>query len=81
MLYKKFMGIAKVWRIILLFVPFANWIVEIALRWTLFAEKKDIGSLIMAIVVTVGFGNLVGIVDGVFMIIKDSLVLTDIKIN
>ena len=81
MLLKKFMGLPKIVRIILLFVPFVNWVCEMIIRWTLFAEKKDLGSLIMAIVVTVFFGNIVGIVDAIFTIISDKLVLTDLKVS
>ena len=78
---KKFMELDKIVRLIILFVPFVNWVCEMIIRWTLFAEKKDLGSLIMAIVVTVFFGNIVGIVDAIFTIISDKLVLTDLKVS
>ena len=77
---KKFNELSKVVRVILLIIPFVNWLVEIIVRWSLYLEKKDNGSLLMAIIVTIFFGNIVGIIDAIFTILQDTLVLTDLHI-
>ena len=81
MLLKKFMALDKVVRIILLAIPFCNWIVEVVLRWSLFLEKKDAGSLIVALVATFGFGVILGWVDAIYTYMNDKLVLLDLKVN
>ena len=78
---KKFMELSKTVRIVLLAIPFVNWIVELVLRWSLFIEKKDLGSLLVALVATFGFGVILGWVDAIFTFMEDKIVLTDIKIN
>lgn len=40
-------------QLILLLIPFVNWIIEIVVRWSNYFEKKGLLSLIVAIVVTV----------------------------
>ena len=77
---KKFNELSKVVRVILLIIPFVNWLVEIIVRWSLYLEKKDNGSLLMAIIVTIFFGNFVGIIDAIFTLLQDTLVLTDLHI-
>ena len=69
---------SKVIRVILLFVPFVNWIFEMVIRWTLFIEKKGAPNLVLAILVTAFFGNIFGIVDAIFTIIEDKMILTDL---
>ena len=78
---KKFMELSKTVRIVLLAIPFINWIVELVLRWSLFIEKKDVGSLLVALIATFGFGVILGWVDAIFTFMEDKIVLTDIKIN
>lgn len=78
---KKFMELSKTVRIVLLAIPFVNWIVELVLRWSLFIEKKDVGSLLVALIATFGFGVILGWVDAIFTFMEDKIVLTDIKIN
>lgn len=75
------MALSKIVRIVLLAIPFCNWICEIVLRWSLFIEKKDLGSLLVALVATFGFGVFLGWVDAIFTFMNDKIVLTDIKIN
>lgn len=78
---KKFNELSKVVRIVLLAIPFVNWIVELVLRWSLFIEKKDALSLVVALVATFGFGVLLGWVDAIFTALEDKLVLVDVKLN
>ena len=81
MLLKKFMEFSKVVRIVLLAIPFCNWVVELILRWSLFIEKKDLGSLLVALFATLGFGVILGWIDAIFTAIEDKIVLTDLKIE
>ncbi len=78
---KKFMELSKVLRIVLLAIPFCNWIVELVLRWSLVIEKKDLGSVLVAVIATFGFGIILGWVDAIFTFMEDKIVLTDIQIN
>lgn len=77
---KKFNELSKIVRFILLVVPFVNWVVEMVIRWSLFLEKKDTGSLLVALIATFFFGNILGIVDAVFTLIQDKMVLLDLKL-
>lgn len=70
---QKFNQFSKLVRIILLVIPFVNWIVEMVLRWSLFLEKKDTGSLVLALVATFFLGNLLGFVDAIFIILKGDI--------
>ena len=80
-LREKFMGLNKLVRVILLVIPFVNWIVEIIVRWSFYLEKKDTGSLIMALVATFFFGNFLGWLDAIFTLIEDKLILTDLEVK
>ena len=81
MLLKKFMGLDRIIRIIVLVIPFVNWICELALRWSIFLEKKDVVSLVIAIVTTFGGGFIIGWLDFIWMIVYDKLALLDVKVN
>ncbi|MCQ2801641.1 MAG: hypothetical protein MJ222_03215 [Bacilli bacterium] len=81
MILKKFNEFSKIVRIVLLAIPFCNWVVELILRWSLFIEKKDAGSLIVALVATFGFGVVLGWIDAIFTAMEDKIVLTDLKLN
>ena len=47
---------------ILLLIPGVNWVVEVLVRWSNFAEKKGIFSFLIAIIVTI-WGLVFGWVD------------------
>ena len=81
MILKKFMEFSKIVRIVLLAIPFCNWIVELILRWSLVIEKKDLGSILVAVVATFGFGVILGWIDAISTYMQDKIVLTDLKIN
>ena len=74
MLLKKFFGLSKVLRIVLLVIPFCNWVCEIVLRWSNLLEKKDAASLLVALLATFGFGVILGFVD----IVNDKLYIFDL---
>jgi len=77
---KKFNELSKIVRFILLVVPFVNWVVEMVIRWSLFIEKKDTGSLVVALIATFFFGNILGIVDAIFTLLEDRITLLDLKL-
>ena len=66
---------SKVLRIILMIIPFVNWITELVLRWSDFAEKKDPLRLVIALIATFFFGTILGWVDAIWLAINDELLL------
>ncbi|MCQ2815468.1 MAG: hypothetical protein MJ227_04295 [Bacilli bacterium] len=66
----KFNSLNKILRIVLLVIPFCNWIVELVLRWSLYLESKKSNDMIMAIL-SIFFGAIIGWVDVVFLIINN----------
>lgn len=67
----------KVLIIVLLAVPFCNWIVEIFMRWTEFVQKKGTVRLVVAILATAFFGTIFGWIDLVFFLLTDKFALED----
>lgn len=65
---------SRVVQLILLLIPFVNWIVELCVRWSNFLEKKDLIALVMAIVATVSCGIL-GWVDLVWCLVFKHMIL------
>lgn len=61
-------------QLILLLIPFVNWIVEVLVRWDAFLESKDPIRLIVAILVTF-FGLVFGWVDLVWVLLFGHLIL------
>ena len=60
-------------QIILLLIPFVNWIVEICVRWSAFLKTKSIITLITAIVVTF-LGVFVGWIDMIWCLLFKHLI-------
>ena len=71
---KRFNSCSRLVQLILLLIPFVNWIVEIGVRWSNFLEKKGLISLILAIVVTF-FGLVFGWVDLIWCLLFKHLIL------
>ncbi len=71
---KWFNSCSRLVQLILLLIPFVNWIVEIGVRWSNFLEKKGLISLILAIVVTF-FGLVFGWVDLIWCLLFKHLIL------
>lgn len=61
-------------QIILLLIPFVNWVVEILVRWSAYLKTKNTLTLVAAIIVTI-FGAFVGWLDIVWLLIFKHLVL------
>jgi hypothetical protein len=64
-------------QIILLVIPFVNWVVEMGVRWDHFLKKKDLISLVMAIISTVGGGIVLGYLDLIWCLLFKHLFLCD----
>ena len=77
----KFQGLDKIVRVVLLVIPFVNWIVELVLRWEHFLNKKDIGSLLVALFATCGFGFILGWVDAYFEYTQEKICLLDLEVK
>lgn len=72
---KKFYSLGLLVQIILLLIPFVNWIVELVVRWDNFLSKKDdMTALIVALLFTF-FGAFLGFVDLIYFIITRKLIL------
>lgn len=78
---EKFQQQSKLVRVLLLIIPFVNWIVEIVIRWERYMQKKDTASLLIAIIATIFFGNLLGFVDAIFTILSDKISLLDLEVK
>ncbi|MBR1746959.1 MAG: hypothetical protein IJ735_01965 [Clostridia bacterium] len=64
---------SRLLQIILLLIPFVNWIVEIGVRWSAFLSNKSIITLITAIVVTFA-GVFVGWIDLIWCLLFKHLI-------
>ena len=71
---KWFNSLPRLVQVILLFIPGVNWVMALLVRWSHFAEKKGILSLILAIV-TIPTGVLFGWLDVVWTLLFNHLFL------
>lgn len=63
-------------QILLLFIPFVNWIVEVLVRWSHALNKGSLIKYVLAIVVTV-FGVFVGWIDMLWCLLFKHLIFCD----
>ena len=73
---KWFNSQSKLVRIILLFVPFVNWVIEVLVRWSHALRKGSLIKLVIAIVVTFG-GLVIGWLDAIWILLFDHLFLCE----
>lgn len=64
----------RVIQIILLFIPFVNWVCELGVRWDLALRKKDLVHILVAILCTFG-GLIVGWLDAVWCLLFHHMIL------
>lgn len=64
-------------QILLLVIPFVNYVVELLVRWDHFLQKKNLVSLVMAIIATCGGGLLLGYLDLIWCLLYKRLFLCD----
>lgn len=78
MIYKSFQKLPRLIQILLLAIPFVNWITEMAVRWSLFLHKKNGMNLLIAILVTFfGVFWVWGLVDMVWCLLYKRLTFAD----
>ena len=65
---------SKVVQVILLLIPFVNWIVEVVVRWSTFSKKGGLLRLIVCLVVTIG-GTIIGWLDAIWVLLFNRLIL------
>ena len=65
---------SKVVQVILLLIPFVNWVIEVIVRWSTFSKKGGLVRLIVCLVVTIG-GAVVGWLDAIWVLLFNRLVL------
>ena len=65
---------SKVVQVILLLIPFVNWVVEVIVRWSTFSKKGGLLRLIVCLVVTIG-GTIIGWLDAIWVLLFNRLVL------
>lgn len=73
---KWFNSQSKLVRIILLFVPVVNWVIEVLVRWSHALRKGSLIKLVVAIVVTFG-GLFIGWLDAIWILLFDHLFLAE----
>ena len=67
---------SKLVKIILLLIPFVNWITELVTRWDFYSKKKTTASLIIALIVTF-LGLPIGFIDCIAILLTDKMILTE----
>lgn len=66
---------SKLVKVLLLVIPFVNWICEMILRWEKAINSKDVVDILVAVLATVGLGNILGWIDAVCIVLSDKLFL------
>ena len=67
---------SKLVQIILLFIPFVNWVVEVFVRWDHALRTKSLLKVIIALIVTFG-GLVIGWLDAIWCLLFGHLLLCD----
>ena len=70
-----FIRILSVFTIILLLIPFVNWIVELVVRWYTLLKKGGLVRLVVCILVTIPAGIVFGWLDLIWILLYDKLFL------
>lgn len=66
---------SKLIQVILLLIPFVNYITEILVRWSAFLKKGGILRLVVCIIVTIPTGIIIGWLDAIWTLLFNKLVL------
>ncbi len=64
----------KLIQVLLLLIPFINWIVEIVVRWSAALKSGSILKIVFAVIVTV-LGVMIGWVDAIWTLLFNKLLL------
>ena len=65
---------SKLLQVLLLIIPFINWIVEILVRWSSWLKKGGILRLIVCIIVTIPSGIIIGWLDAIWTVLTNKLI-------
>jgi len=68
-----FEGLPRLLQVILLLIPFVNWVVEVLVRWSHALKTKGLLKYILAIVVTI-FGMPIGWIDVIWTLLFKHLI-------
>lgn len=63
-------------QVLLLLIPFVNWITEILVRWSIALRTKNLFHIIIAILVIPGVGFLLGWLDLIWVLLNGRLILS-----
>lgn len=66
---------SKLVQVLLLLIPFVNYITEILVRWSAFLKKGGVLRLIVCIIVTIPTGIIIGWLDAIWTLLFNKLVL------
>ena len=64
----------KLIQVLLLIIPFINWIMEILVRWSSWLKKGGVLRLIVCIIVTIPSGIIIGWLDAIWTLLFNKLV-------
>ncbi len=63
-------------KVLLMIIPVVNWICELLIRGSVFLKKKSITSLLVLLLyVFVGWGEILEIIDIIWLVLKGHLIL------
>ena len=65
----------KLIQVLLLLIPFVNYITEILVRWSAFLKKGGLLRLIVCIIVTIPTGIIIGWLDAIWTLLFNKLIL------
>ena len=70
---KKFHSLSKLIQILLLFIPFVNWVTEVVVRWSAWSKKGGTLRLVICVLVTLPTGLIVGWIDMIWIALFNKL--------
>lgn len=62
-------------QLLLLIIPFVNWVTEVVVRWSTFLKKGGIVRLVLCLIATFGGGIILGFLDFVWVLLFKQLFL------
>ncbi len=64
----------RLFRILLLIIPIINWFTEFLVRWSRWNRRRTLGSLLMAIFVTIPTGIVWGYIDAIWTLLFNHII-------
>lgn len=68
---------SKLAQVLLLIIPVVNWVVEVLVRWDHALKTKSLFKIIIAIVVTIPSGIVIGWLDALWCVLFGHMLLCD----